>query len=103
MQKSPEQRLAVFEKNTEEGLGTKLMFTRPPYCLNKSYQHSIDSFKKVLIVLINKITNNLTKAVCTSTCAMSLKLSKNLRKISRISSRETLTSQLVAIVFWLGV
>ena len=50
MQKSPEQRLAVFEKNTEEGLGTKLMFIRPPYCLNKSYQHSIDSFKKVLIV-----------------------------------------------------
>ena len=57
MQKSPEQRLAVFEKNTEEGLGTKLMFIRPPYCLNKSYQHSI----------------------------------------------ETLASQLVAIVFWLGV
>ena len=95
MQKSPEQRLAVFEKNTEEGLGTKLMFIRPPYCLNKSYQHSIDSFKKVLIVLIiDKITNNLTKAVRTSTHAVSLKLSKNLCKISRISSRETLASQL---------
>ena len=95
MQKSPEQRLAVFEKNTEEGLGTKLMFTRPPYCLNKSYQHSIDSFKKVLIVLINKITNNLIKDVRTSTHAMSLKLSKKaFCKTSGISSRETLATQL---------
>lgn len=42
------QRLAVFEKNTEEALERKLVFIRPPYCpLNMSYQLFIDASKKV--------------------------------------------------------
>ena len=72
-----------FEKNTEEVLGTKLMFIHPPYCLNKFYQHSTDSSKKVLIVPL--LTNNLIKKVRTSTHAITLKLwqklSQNLRNV----------------------
>lgn len=71
-------RLAAFENNIEEALGTKLVLIRPPDCLNMSYQHSIDAFKKVQInryTLINKITINHIEIFRTFLHSVRLKLS----------------------------
>ena len=94
MQNSPYQRLAVFEKN--KGWSGNEINVCSPAISSKQILPTLYRFLQegANCALIDKITNNLIKDVRTSMHAMNLKLSKSPCKISRISSRKKLASQL---------